>query len=285
MSVFGSILISITTLMHIYVFWRAFSVPFVKQHVSGILLIAIGVILWAVFFLGREVGHGDTGRSAFWLEMIGMTWMATLFLIFIILFAIDLITLFGFFMPRLAPSLRGLAILTGIIFSIIALFQGLRPPVIQHYTVTLPGLPRELDGKVLVGVSDMHIGNLLGKGWLAARIEQIQAQQPDVIVLLGDIVEGHGEPKEELLPTLSRLSAPLGVWAVSGNHEFHGWGGNGMHLFEEAGFQVLRDRWAEVRPGFVVAGVDDLTRRRRSGRLGDPIHPGKLSKPPMPVWG
>ena len=117
MSVFGSILISITTLMHIYVFWRAFSVPFVKQHVSGILLIAIGVILWAVFFLGREVGHGGTGRSAFWLEMIGMTWMATLFLIFIILFAIDLITLFGFFMPRLAPSLRGLANLTGIIFS------------------------------------------------------------------------------------------------------------------------------------------------------------------------
>lgn len=280
MSVFGTILISVTTLMHIYVFWRAASVPFVKHHISSIFLIAIGVILWSLFFLGREVGHGGAGTMAFWLELIGMNWMATLFLIFIALFAIDLITLFGLMIPRLAPSLRGLAILTGVILSIIAMIQGLRPPVVQRYEVALPGLPSELDGKVLVGTSDMHVGNLLGKGWLAARIEQIQAQRPDLIVLLGDIVEGHGEQREELLPTLSRLSAPLGVWAVSGNHEFHGWGGNGMQLFEEAGFQVLRDRWAEPRPGFVLAGVDDLTRRRRSGLVGDPVSEALSGRPP-----
>jgi predicted MPP superfamily phosphohydrolase len=280
MSVFGTILISVTTLMHIYIFWRAASVPLVKEHVSGILLISIGVILWALFFFGREVGHGGAGRTAFWLELIGMNWMATLFLIFIILFAIDLVTLFGLFMPRLAPSLRGLAILTGIVFSGIAMFQGIRPPVIQRYDVTLADLPSELDGKVLVGVSDMHVGNLLGERWLAARIEQIQAQRPDFIVLLGDIVEGHGEAKGELLPTLRRLSAPWGVWAVSGNHEFHHWGGNGMRLFEEAGFHVLRDRWAEVRPGFVMAGVDDLTRRRRSGRMGDPVSEALSGRPP-----
>jgi predicted MPP superfamily phosphohydrolase len=280
MSIFGTVLISITTLMHIYVFWRAASVPFVKQHVSIIFLVAVGVIFWALFFLGREVGHGGTGRAAFWLEMIGMNWMATLFLIFITLFTIDLVTLFGLLIPRVAPSLRGLAMVVGIIFSGIAMFQGMRPPVVRHYDVILPGLPSEMDGKILVGASDMHIGNLLGQRWLAARIEQIQALRPDLIVLLGDIVEGHGEPREELLPTLGRLSAPLGVWAVSGNHEFHGWGGNGMRLFEEAGFQVLRDRWAEVRPGFVIAGVDDLTRRRRSGRMGDPVSEALTGRPP-----
>ena len=160
MSVFGTVLISITTLMHVYVFWRAASVPFVKRHVSLILLVAVGVILWALFFLGREVGHSGSGKTAFWLEMIGMTWMASLFLIFITLFAIDLVTLFGLLVSRLAPSLRGLAILTGVIFSIIAMIQGLRPPVFRHYDVTLAGLPSELDGKVLVGTSDMHIGNL-----------------------------------------------------------------------------------------------------------------------------
>ena len=280
MSVFGTVLISITTLMHVYVFWRAASVPFVKRHVSLILLVAVGVILWALFFLGREVGHSGSGKTAFWLEMIGMTWMASLFLIFITLFAIDLVTLFGLLVSRLAPSLRGLAILTGVIFSIIAMIQGMRPPVVQRYDVILPGLPSELDGKVLVGTSDMHIGNLLGKRWLAARIEQIQAQRPDLIVLIGDIVEGHGEPHEELLPVFRRLSAPLGVWAVSGNHEFHGRRGNGMHLFEEAGFHVLQNRWAEVRPGFIMAGVDDLTSRRRSGRMGDPVPEALSGRPP-----
>jgi hypothetical protein len=255
MSIFGSILISVITLMHIYVFWRAASVPFVKRHVSGKHLLVVGVILWTLFFLGREIGHGGTGTLAYWLELLGMNWMTALFLIFITLLAMDLVTLFGFLRPRLAPSLRGLAIVAGVIFSVVALFQGLRSPVIQRYDVTLPGLPNEMDGTVIVGLSDLHLGTLLGEPWLAARVEQVRAQRPDLIVLLGDILEGHGGPQKELFLTLSRLSAPLGVWAVSGNHEFHGRRGNGMRRFEEAGFQVLRDRWVEVRPGF--GGRDD----------------------------
>jgi hypothetical protein len=38
---------------------------------------------------------------------------------------------------------------------------------------------------------------------------------------------------------------------------------------EKARFKVLRNRWAEVRPGLIVAGVDDLTSKRRSGIKGD----------------
>jgi len=56
----------------------------------------------------------------------------------------------------------------------------------------------------------------------AARVDQVQAQQPDLVVLIGDIFEGHGQPPEGLIPVWRRLSAPLGVWAVRGNHEFHG---------------------------------------------------------------
>jgi predicted MPP superfamily phosphohydrolase len=266
--------------MQIYVFWRVASVPFVKRHVSGKLLLAVGVILWTLFFLGREVGHDGTGTLAFWLELLGMNWMAALFLIFVTLLAMDLVTLFGFLMPRLAPSLRGLAIVVGVILSVIALFQGLRPPVIQRYDVTLPDLPKEMDGTVLVGLSDLHLGTLLGERWLAARIEQIQEQRPDIIVLLGDIGEGHGEQQEALFSTLRRLSAPLGVWAVSGNHEFHGRRGNGMRPFEEAGFHVLRDRWVEVRPGFVLTGVNDLTRRHRAGQRGNPVSEALSGRPP-----
>jgi len=264
--------------MHIYVFWRAASVPFIDRHVSRKIFIGTGVILWAIFFFGRVIGHGGTGVLARMLEFLGMNWMAVLFLTFIPLLSIDLFTLFGFLMPRLSSSLRGWALLVGVVLSTIALLQGLRPPVIEKYEVILSGLPDAMDGTVLVALSDMHLGSQLGERWLAARIAQVKAQQPDLVVLLGDIFEGHGPPEDQLIATLKQLSAPYGIWAIPGNHEFYG--GGDMSLFKEVSFKLLSNGWAEVRPGFVLAGVDDLTSRRRKGQGGDPISQALVGRPP-----
>lgn len=277
---FGIVLISAITLMHIYVFWRAGSVPALKRHVPKKVLIGAGLVLWTVFLSGRILGHEGTGSLALALELFGMTWMGMLFLIFVSLFAIDFITGFGLLLPRLAPSMRGLALIIGGVFSAIALIQGLRPPVVQNYDVYLSGLPAEMDNTVLVALSDLHIGSLLGEGWLEARITQIQAQQPDLVVLLGDLFEGHGQPQGQLLPVLRRLSAPLGVWVVPGNHEFHGTNNPSTSLIEEAGFQLLRNRWAEVRPGLILAGVDDLTAISRSGQRGIDLSEVLSGRPP-----
>ena len=266
---FGTILISICTIMHVYVFWRAASVPFVDRHISKKVLIVAAMILWVLFYLGRVVGHGGTGNLAVVLEFMGMTWMAVLFLTFVPLVAIDLITLFGFLMPKKSPSLRGGALLAGVILSGIALFQGLRPPVIETYDVSLPDLPETLDGTVLVALSDMHLGSLLGEKWLAARIAQVNEQKPDIVVLLGDIFEGHGPPGDNLISIFKKLKAPMGVWAVPGNHEFHG--GGHMRLFDAANFKLLRNSWTIIEPGLILAGLDDLTAVHRRGLSGAPV--------------
>jgi predicted MPP superfamily phosphohydrolase len=278
--VFGIILISACTLVHIYVFWRAALVPVVDRHLPRKLLAEAGVTLWAIFFFARVFGHGGTGTLAGMLELVGMSWMAALFLAFVPLLATDLITAFGFIMPRLAPSLRGWALVAGGVLSIVALFQGLRPPVVQSYEVRLPGLPHGMDGTVIVAMSDLHLGSVLGERWLEARVTQVQAQRPDLVVLLGDIFEGHEQPPDELLSVLGRLSAPLGVWAVPGNHEFHGDRSLSIRLIEEAGVRVLRNGWAEVRPGLVLAGMEDLTARRRSGQMDDVLSQTLLGRPP-----
>ncbi len=280
MFVFGIVLILLSTLMHVYVIWRVASVPFVKRHVPLKVLIMSGAILWGIFCAGRIYGHYGAGWLAVTLEFLGMNWMATLFLIFILVLAADIITLFGFAIPRFAPSIRGWALIAGVVLSVIALFQGFRPPVIQEYEVSLPDLPGEMDGTVLVALSDLHVGSQIGEEWLADRVAQVQSQSPDIVVLLGDILEGHGPPPDKLISTLARLSPPLGVWAVSGNHAFHGGSEGTMSAMEEAGFHVLRDCWAEVRPGLVITGVDDLTTRRRRGEGGDPVSSALNGRPP-----
>jgi len=276
---FGAVLIVLVTLMQAYVFWRAASVPFVRRHVSGRILLLAALALWLTFFLGRAWGHGGTGVIARTMEFVGLTWMAVLFLTTVPLLATELLTGFGFLMPRLAPRLRGLALLTGIALAVIAQVQGLRPPEVTDYEVRLRGLPRALDGTVLVALSDLHVGSQLGASWMEARVSQVRDLKPDLVVLLGDLFEGHTAPPDELLPILKGLSAPMGVWAVPGNHEFYH-GAAGLSLIKTAGIRVLLNRWTEPRPGLVLAGIEDLTVWRRTGQQNDPLAEALTNRPP-----
>jgi uncharacterized protein len=202
-----------------------------------------------------------------------------LFLTAVSLLAVDLATGFGLLFSRLAPALRGWALLAGGVLSVLAAVQGLRPQVVQEYGVYLPGLPVSMENKVLVAMSDLHLGPLHGAEWLEARAAQVRALQPDLVVLVGDLLEGHWEPTVELLPVFGRFGAPLGIWAVVGNHDFHG-SQRGLELLEKAGVQVLRNRWLEIAPGLVLAGVDDLTTARRAGNQGNLVAPALAGRPP-----
>jgi len=266
---FGTILTAAVTLMHLYVFWRASTVPVIKRRVPRAVLLAMTAGLWTLFYAGRVIGHGGSGRAARLLETLGMGWMGVLFLVFVSLLAVDLLTLFGLLFRRFAPRWRGWAFTVGVLLSVIALVQGNRPPVIETHDVVLHGLPERIDGTVIVAMSDLHIGSVLGRDWLAGRIAQVQAQNPDIVVLVGDIFEGHGIEEDALLPVLQCLRAPLGVWAVPGNHESHGGSDRGISLMKAAGIQVLSDRWSEVAPGLILAGLDDPRRRRRGGQGND----------------
>src|SRR5512143_1412332 len=192
--------------MHLYVFARAASVPVVTRHVPRKLLVAAGVLLWTGFLVARFPGHGGTGAAAATLESFGMTWMGALFLTSVCLLATDIVTGFGHLLPRLAPSLRGWALLAGGVLSAVALVQGLRPPVVEDCDVRLPGLSDAMDGTVIVAMSDVHLGRQLGERWLDARVVQVRALRPDLVVLLGDVFEGHGPPRPELIAGLGRLS-------------------------------------------------------------------------------
>ena len=268
---FGIVLLVVFTLMQVYVFGRAASVPFIARRFSRRSVFVIGLTLWVAFFAGRSVEHSYSGPIVSYLELFGMCWLAALFLIFFCLLVADIVTGFGLLFPKLAPALRGWALIAGCLLSSFALIQGMRPPVVRSYEVELPRLPVQYDGTIAVVISDTHLGSLIGETWLAARVAQIRRLKPDLIFLLGDIFEGHGRPAGAMLADLRQLSAPMGLWAVPGNHEW--WGsGAGMDVLQEAGFQVLQNRWSEVRPGLTLIGVQDLTMTHRHGNSGaDPL--------------
>ncbi len=234
-----------------YDMWRASSLPRL-QRVPRRAFLAAFLLLALLIVSGRWLQHGVFGSWPALLEFISWTLTGILFLVCACLLPVDLLTGFGRFFPRRAARIRGWAMLAGCLLAALALFQGLRPPRVVRYEVSLPGLPRGLDGTTLAAISDLHLGSQIGPGWLAARVEQIRSLKPDMVLMLGDVFEGYGESAAAYLPILGKLAAPLGVWAVDGNHElnFHRPAGAAIGV----PLPTLRDQTVQPAPGLFLAG-------------------------------
>lgn len=279
-TVFLAIVLSVWAVMHGYVFWRLASVPWVAAHVPRRVLFWAAVAMWASYPLARFLNAWKLEAIGRPLELVAANWIGVLFLLLSALVVADAITLGGWCLSGPAASIRGWAAGAALVLSAVALVQGLRPPVVREGEVSLAALPRDRDGLVLVALSDLHLGTLIGARWMTRLIRRMAALKPEVVVIVGDLVDGEVGRLEPLLPVLKTLRAPLGVWAVTGNHEYYAGLDRSVQLLQAAGYTVLQDRWAEVCPGLVLAGVDDLTARRQFGRTDRPLEKAMAGRPP-----
>jgi hypothetical protein len=281
--VFLAVVLSAWALMHLYVFWRAASVPWVAAHAPPRGLLCLALALGASYPLGRLLRGWGLAVAGTPLEYVGATWLGVLFLMLSALVAVEVITLGGWALRAPAPALRGWALVAAGLLSLVGLAQGQRPPVVRDYEVSLAGLPPERDGLVLVALSDLHLGALTREAWMKRLVRRVADLRPDLVVVVGDVVDGSVGEVGPLLPVLQAVRAPLGVWAVTGNHEFYAGLERSVGLLEAAGYTVLRDRWVEVVPGLLLAGVDDLTAREQFALTNQPLDKALSGRPPGAV--
>ena len=270
MALFLSLVLAVWTGFHLLA-WNRFSAFPAFASAPRPARLVLFAALWVSYPLGRLLLHNGWRLSGEAVEMAGAVWMGVLFVLCSWFFVADLVTGWGFFLPGRVLAARKLAVAVGLALSLFALVQGLRGPRIVRYEAAIPGLPAHLDGLRIVQLSDLHLGTLLGRRWLEARVRQVEALRPDLLVVTGDLIDSEVAPVRPMIPLLRRLSAPLGVWGVTGNHEFYAGLPASTALYADAGIRLLRDTWAEAAPGLVLAGVDDLSARRQLGLGGDPF--------------
>lgn len=95
-------------------------------------------------------------------------------------------------------------------------------PIVKDVYVTLPKGSSERDSLTVVMMSDLHIGEVIGKKLVQSYVALSNAQHPDMVVLVGDIMdyESRFAEMEHIEDDLQQLKAPLGVYVVNGNHEY-----------------------------------------------------------------
>ena len=145
----------------------------------------------------------------------------------------------------------------------------------NRFDLSIPDLAAAFHGTKIAHLSDFHCGKHIPSGYLEDALARTVAEKPDLIALTGDFIDRGPEHIGAAAKLIGRLKAPLGVFAVLGNHDFsvHNARGvrrhPGLHqtiadALGEQGIKVLRNesvRFDRGNEGLIVAGVDDLWSR------------------------
>ena len=145
--------------------------------------------------------------------------------------------------------------------------------VVNRQELRLANWPAELSGVRVAFISDLHVGS---PHWRLSRlnelVQKVNAERPDLILLGGDYLIndvwfGEHVEAEPIALSLAQLRAPLGVFAVLGNHDWWNDGPKVRAAFEAHGVTVLDDEVRRIRfkgKDFCLLGVRDETERLRS---------------------
>ncbi|HJT25633.1 MAG TPA: metallophosphoesterase, partial [bacterium] len=142
---------------------------------------------------------------------------------------------------------------------------------VKRVRVTLNKLPKALEGYRIVQISDIHIGPILGRDFLAEVVRQMNGLQPDLVAITGDLVDGTVDQLRDQTAPLKDLRAKDGIFFVTGNHEYYtGDVDEWLAWLSGIGIRPLRNERVLIRDGFELAGTDDYSARGGNHRQDIP---------------
>ncbi|WP_028911642.1 metallophosphoesterase [Prevotella sp. MA2016] len=229
-----------------------------------LLVVAVGVASFLVLFLNfRRAFDSMPLWSARWAYDIGTSSLFVLLYLVMIFLVLDLGRL-----VRLVPrsflyhngyTAIGIFVLMLGVFVYGNLHYNNKVRVALGLKSEKP-LPKEYR---IVMASDLHIGYHNNRKELARWVDMMNAENPDFILIAGDIIDGSMRPimEERMAEEFHRLKAP--VYACLGNHEFYAGVPEAQQFYKDAGIHLLVDEAAVIDSCIVIIGRDDRTNMRR----------------------
>lgn len=131
---------------------------------------------------------------------------------------------------------------------------------VTELRIGLPGLPVTSDGLRVAYLTDLHFGPDTPTSTLVKAVSTVQNLAPDLVLLGGDYIQWSPEHLNGVLPILAKLTAPLGVFGVLGNHDYYRPDLLSERLDSQAGVRVLRNTGVDLENGLFLCGIEDTWR-------------------------
>ena len=168
---------------------------------------------------------------------------------------------------------------------------------VKKLQLAFDNLPNAFKGLKIVHISDIHSGSFMDKKAVHHGIDKILAENPDIILFTGDLVNNRAEEMHDYMDVFNRLKAPMGVYSTFGNHDYGdyvSWPHNGISKEEnlenlkkvhaDMGWKLLMNEHAAIeKDGEQIAllGIENWSAKARFPKHGrmDLAHPGTEKYP------
>jgi uncharacterized protein len=280
--VFFGIVLIVYGLVNFYIFSR-FMQAIPQDSSWRIWAIIAFWVLVCSFIVARILERAYPCDFTEVMTWIGSFWLGAMVYLLMIVLLIDLVRLINhfihgfpdiFYIDYRKTKLITLFISMGLVTIIVAAgFINARTPRIKLLDLEIR---KKVIGEKTLKIamaSDIHLGTLVGKRGASRLVNMINGLHPDIILLAGDMVDEDLKPviRRNLGETLKSLHAPLGVWAITGNHEYIGGAKDAVTYLKEHNIKFLSDTAILVDGRFYLAGREDRDRSRFSGQPRKPL--------------
>jgi predicted MPP superfamily phosphohydrolase len=281
--VFVVVLATVLGLVQLYLFKRLVkdtTRPGRARWALTVLLVVLAAVLVAALFLRRSVG----ATTLTWFAWPGYVWFALVAYLFLALLVLEPVRLLlrgwtrrpqpstesqpaappdvtrRLFLARASAAAAGVA---SVSLVGVGMASALGPPDVLRLPVRLRRLDPAFNGFRIAVVSDIHLGPLAGRSHTERIVRMINETNPDLVAIVGDLVDGTVEELGSAAEPLRDLVSREGSFFVTGNHEYFvpdtaDW----LRELEHFGVHSLRNESTAIRRGgktFHLAGVNDVT--------------------------
>ncbi len=266
---FFSVIFGIHFLVNLYIYKRGIqgleAVPQLIPWLRGIML-----FLLFAYPLGRFLEKIWYSPVSAFIHWAGAFWFAGMLYFVLCIFTLDLIrwsnSLFHYIpnhfltdYNQLKLYTTGIATLIVVCIVVIGHINAWTPKIVNK-TITIHKSGGSLDSVKIVAASDIHLGTIIGPRKTDKLVKTINRLNPDIILFAGDILDEDVKPviEQNLGRNLLKLKSRLGVYAVTGNHEFIGGIDKAVEYLEDHNIKILRDSSLQINESFYLVGREDL---------------------------
>lgn len=282
MLIFFSIVLIVTIGVNYYIYRRTNPI----FAFAGGYELALRLLFWAIalsYPIGRFLERVVPSGAAELVAKIGSFWLAAMLYLTLMFLLFDLLKLMhswtGF--PSFLSAKDSISFLRKISVGIYAttaiiIFAGYLNAIYPKVSSVTIKTDKSLNGNAMLKIaaaSDIHLGTIISNGRLERFVRMMNEQKPDIILLAGDIFDEDLGPviKNNMGDQLKQLSAPLGVYAITGNHEYIGGVDAAIKYLEDHGITVIRDSVVTPQGKLNVVGRDDRQAKMMGGNMRKPI--------------
>ncbi len=274
MLIFFSTALLIYFLANFYLYTKGYGAFPVLQR-NRLRYATVFFFLAAIFIFAKvlESRHSSVITDA--LNIIGGFWLAFMLYGFLFFLLADILLLI-FRITGIIPhenillyrKISFLVIISVISLLIIVGFINAIIPVVKEYDITINKNAGEVKNLRIAAVSDIHLGSIIRKRSMRKLSEILQTLKPDLVLLLGDIVDGELGPvlRDDLLQYFVCPKCEHGMLAISGNHEFIGGASRTIPYIKSKGIPLLMDEIHTLKGGIQFIGRIDRDGSRFYGK-------------------